>query len=249
MSLKVICGDSLNGLTHGFFTRKGGVSKGIYAGLNCGRGSDDLPSNVEANRTLVSAKLDVNPTSLLSVWQCHSAEVTTVTTVFNGAPPKVDAMVTTTPGIALGVMSADCAPVLFADAQAKVVAAAHSGWKGALGGVLEATLDAMTALGARQITAIVGPCISQRAYEVGPDFFEQFLSEDDNAEQFFAGGKGDRMQFDLPGFVLKRLRDAGAVASWTGHCTYSDPESFFSYRRNCHEGETDYGRLISAIRL
>jgi YfiH family protein len=160
--------------------------------------------------------------------------------------------VTDRPGVALGVLTADCAPVLFADPEAGVVGAAHAGWKGALGGVLEATLDAMTGLGARRerIRATVGPAISQRAYEVGPEFVERFLDEDPNTARFFAGGAGDRAMFDLPGYCLARLRSAGlGDAEWTGHCTFSDEARFFSYRRATHRGEPDYGRLVAAIAL
>jgi len=166
--------------------------------------------------------------------------------------PRADGMVTNVPGLALSVLAADCQPVLFADAEAGVVGAAHAGWRGALGGVLEATVDAMEALGARRanIAAVIGPAISQRAYEVGPEFFEDFLAEDPEYARFFAGGEGDRMQFDLPGFGLYRLRQAGVgSAEWTRHCTYSDPDRFFSFRRTTHAGEADYGRLISCIRL
>jgi len=168
----------------------------------------------------------------------------------NGVP-RVDAMVTATPGLALGVLSADCQPVLFADRQAGVVGAAHAGWKGALAGILEATLDAMEALGAKRerTTAIIGPTISQAAYEVVPDFVERFLDEDGEAGRYFAGGKDDRLHFDLPGYGLGRLRSAGiGHAEWTRHCTYSDPMRFFSYRRSVHSKEADYGRLISVIR-
>jgi hypothetical protein len=161
-------------------------------------------------------------------------------------------MVTDRPGVALAVLTADCAPVLLADAQAGVVGAAHAGWKGALGGVLEATVEAMEALGAERdrVLAAIGPAISQRAYEVGPEFVERFLDEDPENARHFAGGQGSRAMFDLPGFCLARLRGAGVgAAAWTGHCTYSDPGRLFSYRRACHAGEPDYGRLLAAIVL
>ena len=161
-------------------------------------------------------------------------------------------MVTATPGLALTILTADCQPVLFADAEAGVIGAAHAGWRGALDGVLEATLDAMEALGASRATtvAVIGPSISQRAYEVGPEFFEAFCDSDPDYARFFAGGQGDRMQFDLPAFGLHRLREAGVgEALWTRHCTYSEPERFYSYRRSVHRKEADYGRLIAAIRL
>jgi len=195
--------------------------------------------------------MEVEPSHLVSVHQVHSPDVATLTAPFS-EKPKVDAMVTATPGLALGVLSADCQPVLFADAKAGVIGAAHAGWKGTQAGVLEATLDAMEALGAdrARICAVIGPSISQRAYEVGPEFMEDFLLDDPDSDRFFAGGEGDRVQFDLPGYGLARLRAAGVGdAEWTGHCTYSDPARFFSYRRATHAGEADYGRLIAAIRL
>ncbi|MGB0506534.1 MAG: polyphenol oxidase family protein, partial [Pikeienuella sp.] len=166
--------------------------------------------------------------------------------------PKADAMVTATPGIALGVLTADCAPVLFEDINAGVIGAAHAGWRGALSGVTDTTIEAMIALGANRanIKAAIGPCISQRAYEVGPEFMDEFLAEDMNYARHFAGGQGDRVQFDLAGFLLTRLRAADiASASWTGHCTFSDAAKFYSWRRTCHQGLTDYGRLIHAICL
>jgi len=195
--------------------------------------------------------MEVEPSHLVSVHQVHSPDVATLTAPFS-EKPKVDAMVTATPGLALGVLSADCQPVLFADTKAGVIGAAHAGWKGTQAGVLEATLDAMEALGAdrARICAVIGPSISQRAYEVGPEFMEDFLLDDPDSDRFFAGGEGDRVQFDLPGYGLARLRAAGVGdAEWTGHCTYSDPARFFSYRRATHAGEADYGRLIAAIRL
>jgi hypothetical protein len=161
-------------------------------------------------------------------------------------------MVTDRPGLALAILTADCMPVLFADAEAGVIGAAHAGWRGALDGILEATLEAMETLGAERenIAAVIGPCISQRAYEVGPEFLDRFLGEDPDSEWYFANGDGDRYLFDLAGYGLARLRDAGVgTAEWTRHCTYSDPDLFYSYRRSVHAAEADYGRLISVIRL
>lgn len=243
---------ALAAVRHGYFTRAGGASSGIFHGLNCGPGSSDQSDAVTLNRARVAASLDVTPESLVSVSQVHSADVVTVTAPLAAPLPRADAMVTAVPGLALAVLTADCQPVLFADPQAQVVGAAHAGWRGALSGVLEATLDAMEALGAarERVTAVIGPSISQRAYEVGPEFMEAFLVEDGSYDRFFAGGTGDRLHFDLPSFGLFRLREAGiGEAVWTGHCTYSDPERFYSYRRSIHRGEADYGRLISAIRL
>lgn len=245
----------LRGLPHGFFTRRGGVSTGLYASLNAGQGSADATEAVAENRRRIALALEeqgAREGPLVSVAQIHSPRVVTVTGDWPGPRPEADAMVTDRPGVALGVLVADCAPVLFADAGRGVIGAAHAGWKGALGGVLEATIGAMTTLGARRnaIMAAIGPCISQAAYEVGPEFVETFLDDDRDNGRFFAGGSGDRAHFDLPGYVMQRLRAAGiADTAWTGHCTYSDENRFFSYRRATHLGEPDYGRLIGAIAL
>ena len=250
MSLNPIRSDLLLGVTHGFFTRQGGASSGIYASLNGGQGSSDAPVDVARNRARIQA--DLGASVLVSLHQVHSPDVVRVEGDWTGERPRADAMVTDRPGVALGVLTADCTPVLFSDAEAGVVGAAHAGWKGALGGVLEATLDAMAGLGAdrARIVAAIGPVISQRAYEVGPEFVERFLDEDYENQRFFAGGQGDRAQFDLPGFCTHRLREAGVgKAEWTGHCTYSDADRFYSYRRSCHRNEPDYGRLVSAIVL
>lgn len=251
MTLKPIIADELLPLRHGFFTRQGGASSGIFAGLNCGRGSSDQAEAVTINRNRVAEAMGVSPNALNTVHQIHSPDVVTV-----DAPPKpgtkADGLVTKTPGVVLAILTADCQPVLFADKKAGVIGAAHAGWKGALDGVLEATVDAMVALGAEpgQINAVIGPSISQRAYEVGPEFFERFYDTDPETARFFAQGDGDRMLFDLVSFGLSRLRAAGVgEASWTGHCTYSDPERFYSYRRSVHRKEADYGRLIATIRL
>lgn len=236
---------------HGFFTRRGGASSGIFQGLNCGPGSSDLADAVEINRARVAAYLEVPPDHLVTVHQVHSADVIPVTGPL-AISPRADAMVTATPGVALAVLTADCQPVLFADPQAGVIGAAHAGWRGAQAGVLEATLDAMEVLGAARarIRAAIGPTISQAAYEVGPEFVQAFLDDDPDYARFFAQGAGDRALFDLPAYGLARLRAAGvAQAEWTRHCTYADEARFFSFRRATHRGEADYGRLISAIRL
>ncbi len=236
---------------HGFFTRKGGASSGIFAGLNCGTGSSDQADIVAINRARVAEALGLDVAALVSVHQVHSPDVVTVTAAFD-QKPRADAMVTAAPGLALAVLTADCQPVLFADARAGVIGAAHAGWKGAQGGVLEATVDAMEALGARrgQISAVIGPCISQTAYEVGQEFFESFTDDAPEARRFFVNGNGDRYLFDLPSYGLWRLREAGVGhAEWTRHCTYRDPARFYSYRRTTHAGEADYGRQISVIRL
>ena len=250
MTLTPVLADCLHGTAHGFFTRQGGVSSGIYAALNGGQGSQDRPEAVGENRAQIAAHLGV--TQLVSVHQVHSDRAEVVTGPWQDAKPQADAMVTNRPGFGLAILTADCAPVLFADRQAGVIGAAHAGWKGALLGVLEATVAAMTGLGAERsrIAAVVGPAISQRAYEVGPEYVERFLDDDPEHGRFFAGGAGDRAMFDLPGFCLHRLRNAGVgQAEWTGHCTFSDEERFFSYRRTVHRSEADYGRLVAAIAL
>ncbi len=252
MTLKPLTSNVHGDIAHGFFTRLGGVSKGIYKGLNCGAGSDDQPKRVQQNRALVAGHLGVNPDHLISLHQVHSPDVFHVSGPQQSPKPKMDAMVTDRPGFALAVLSADCQPVLFSDRAAGVIGAAHAGWKGALDGVLEATLDAMEALGAERtrINAAIGPCISQSAYEVGPEFSLPFCARDPRDARFFGAGHGDRQQFDLPGYSLARLKNAGvARAVWTGHCTYGDAARYYSYRRATHAGEPDYGRLISAIRL
>lgn len=252
MTIEIITADSLTPLRHGFFTRRGGASSGVFHGLNCGRGSSDQADVVAINRARVADAMDIPPIALLSVNQVHSAKVVHVNAPFDGAAPKADAMVTATPGLALGILTADCQPILFADSEAGVIGGAHAGWKGALSGVLENTIDAMIELGARRehITAVIGPSISQRNYEVGPEFLDTVVGEDPEYARFFAGGEGDRLHFDLPGFGLFLLRRAGIDRpEWTRNCTYADPDRFYSYRRSVHLCEADYGRLISTIRL
>jgi polyphenol oxidase len=250
MTLEILTSDAL-GVKHGFFTRRGGASSGVFAGLNCGQGSSDQAEIVAINRARVADAMGVAHDHLLGVHQIHSATAVTVDAPY-ADKPRADALVTATRGIALSVLTADCQPVLFADADAGVIGAAHAGWRGALDGVLHATLDAMEGLGAQRdnITAVIGPSISQRAYEVGPDFLDSFMVEDPDYARFFINGEGDRMMFDLPAFGLNRLRAAGVGhAEWTRHCTFSDAERFYSYRRTTHAKEADYGRLIAAITL
>lgn len=252
MTLEILTSDMLSPVRHGFFCRRGGASSGIFSGLNCGHGSTDLSDAVALNRRRVAQAMDVPPEALIGVNQIHSPTVLTVDGPINGDKPKADAVVTATPNLALTILTADCQPVLFADPDANVIGAAHAGWRGALDGVLEATLDAMEALGARRdnTIAVIGPTISQQAYEVGPEFMDQFLADSSENTRFFANGQDDRLQFDLPSFGLHRLRQAGVKhAEWIRHCTYSDPARFYSYRRATHANEADYGRLISAIRL
>ena len=250
MTLEVLTSDAIDA-PHGFFTRKGGASSGVFSSLNCGFGSTDQTDMVAINRARVAEQLGIPANALVTVHQHHSADVVTIEAPLTTSI-KADAMVTATPGLALGIMTADCQPVVFADKEAGVVGGAHAGWKGALSGILEATVDAMETLGASKsnITAAIGPSISQKAYEVGPEFLDTFLAQDDTSERFFSNGQGDRYQFDLIGYGLKRLRDTGiSHAEWIGHCTYSDPDRFFSYRRSVHKKQADYGRLISVISL
>ncbi len=251
MTLEILTSDLLSPLRHGFFTRRGGASSGIFEGLNCGLGSSDQREAVELNRARVADAMGVTLDHLARVNQVHSPDVAVIEEAHN-TPVSADAMVTRVPGIALSILTADCQPVLLADPAAGVIGAAHAGWRGALDGVLEATIDTMVNLGASRdrITAVIGPTISQRAYEVGPEFFEDFMAENPENARFFTNGEGDRFLFDLPGLGLQKLRSAGIrEAEWTRHCTYSDPERFYSYRRATHERQADYGRLISCIRL
>ncbi|WP_294228414.1 peptidoglycan editing factor PgeF [uncultured Shimia sp.] len=252
MTLEILTSDLLAPAHHGFFTRRGGASSGVFAGLNCGVGSSDQTEIVTINRQRVASAMGVELSHLAGVHQIHSADVATLTAPLDGERPRADAIVTATPGLALSILTADCQPVLFSDPHAGVIGAAHAGWRGALDGVLEATVDAMEALGASRgnIHAVIGPCISQSAYEVGPEFLETFLTADITNNRFFADGGGDRKFFDLPGYGLHRLRSANiGKVEWTRHCTYSDADKFYSYRRTTHAKEADYGRLIASIRL
>jgi hypothetical protein len=239
---------------HGFFTRRGGRSAGIYAALNCGYGSDDEAVKVAANRAIVAGRLGVPAERLLTVWQWHSADVAVARAPWDGLhPPKADAMVTDVAGMALGVLTADCTPVLLADRQKRVVGAAHAGWKGALGGVIEATVATMEGLGAARgrIAAVIGPSISQASYEVGPEFHARFVAADESHGRFFApSARAGHFRFDLPGLVRARLTSLGLGAvEEVAMCTYADEARFFSYRRTTHRGEPDYGRQISAIAI
>jgi hypothetical protein len=244
---------ALPGVRHGFFTRAGGVSHGIYASLNGGVGSHDDRARVLENRGRVAQALGVAPDRLATPYQVHGAEAVTVAAAWEaGKGPKADAVVTDRAAIAIGVGTADCGPVLLADAGAGVVGAAHAGWKGALAGVVEAAVAAMEGLGARRerIVAALGPTISQRNYEVGPEVVDRFLAADGgNAGFFRSGGRPGHSLFDLPGYLLARLGAAGVDAAHVDLCTYDDAERFYSYRRATHRGEPDYGRLMSAIVL
>ncbi|HJW41760.1 MAG TPA: peptidoglycan editing factor PgeF [Rhizomicrobium sp.] len=246
----ILTSQALGDIAHGFFGRTGGVSTGIHESLNCGPGSGDDPAAVAENRRRVSERLGA--AALNTLHQIHSPAVVTVTDSWQRRP-QADGMVTDRTGIALGILTADCAPVLFADAQAGVIGAAHAGWKGALGGVLEATLDAMEALGARRarIAAAIGPCISQPNYEVGPEFLARFVAADSAYARFFVpSDRAEHHRFDLEGFVADRLARAGVDKIEALHaCTYGRAADFFSFRRATHNHEADYGREISAIVL
>ncbi|WP_350335058.1 peptidoglycan editing factor PgeF [Coralliovum pocilloporae] len=241
-------------IRHGFFTRQNGQSTGLYHSRNCGLGSGDERETVVKNRESVALALGVDGDSLATPYQIHGITVHVADgPVAEEARPKADAIVTKTPGLAIGIVTADCGPVLFADPDAQIVGAAHAGWKGASSGVLEATIDTMVAQGAERhrITAVLGPTISQRNYEVGPEFVERLLTlDEDNSAFFIPSTRADHAMFDLPGYILSRLRGCGlASATATGHCTYEDETAFFSYRRATHRSEPDYGRQISAIAL
>jgi YfiH family protein len=242
------------GLAHAFFTRRGGVSAGVYASLNGGAGSRDDPASVEANRARMAATLGVASERLLVPYLTHSPDVVAVSQPWGASErPRCDGLVTTTPGLALGVTGADCGMLLFADLDNRVIGAAHAGWKGALSGMLESTIDAMLKLGARieAIRVALGPTIAQQSYEVGPEFVATFLAREPRAAHLFArGGGADRAMFDLHGFIAMRLRSAGVVHfEDLGIDTYSDEERCFSFRRMTHRGEADYGRMVAAIAL
>lgn len=246
--------NALKGVRHGFFTRAGGGSDGLYASNNCAFSADDDPARVAANRAACAARLGIAGSRLVTVKQRHTADVVTVTHPWTWPDaPVADALVTATPGLALGILTADCAPVLLADPAAGVIAAAHAGWKGALEGVLANTVAAMVALGAQasRTIAAVGPCIAQASYEVGPEFVARFRARETGLERFFTAPKANgHSHFDLPGFVRQRLRDAGVGrVGGGGWDTCADDANFFSYRRSVLRKEPDYGRQLSAIAL
>ena len=245
--------ESCDGIRHGFFTRQGGVSKGMYGSLNCGLGSRDDAESVRQNRALVAETLGVPAGRLLTLYQIHSARAVIVDKPWNGEAAEADALVTRTPGLAIGALTADCAPILLCDPQARVIAAAHAGWRGALSGIAEATMAAMEELGAKRerVVAVIGPSISQRAYEVGSDYVDRFLAEEPASETFFMTDESSgEPHFDLSGYVAERLSRAGVGSvSDLGLCTYCDETRLFSYRRSQHHGEEDYGRQISTIVL
>jgi YfiH family protein len=248
--VEVIRADLLAGLPHGFLGRRGGVSSGVAAGLNVGLGSGDEPDAVAQNRALAAAAV-LPGARLVGVYQIHSADCMTVRDPWDdGERPQADALVTDRPGVLLGIVTADCAPILLADREAGVIGAAHAGWKGAFSGVAENTVQAMVALGARAeaIVAAVGPCIAQRSYEVDDAFRARFVAGESDGARLFAAGRPGHWQFDLESHVASRLRAAGVGrVEALGLDTYSLPERFYSFRRATHRGEASYGRQISLI--
>ncbi len=241
------------GIRHGFFTREGGRSTGLYAGCNVGLGSNDDRETVLANRSLCMERLDPQkPPQLATCYQVHSADVVTVEADGLAEPPEADGLVTGQPNIAIGVLSADCAPILFADPDAQIIGAAHAGWGGALSGIAEAVIAAMVNLGAEppNIRAVIGPCIAQHSYQVGADYRDRFLSDSADNDRFFKPDEQEgKFRFNLPGYVLDRLTRAGVTAVWEGSDTMTDSARFYSYRRATLAGEPDYGRGLSAIML
>ena len=245
---------ALPGIRHAFFTREGGISDGIYATLNGGLGSNDEPGRVTENRARMAASLDVRPDHLLTAYQIHSPDVAIVDGPWSlDRRPRADALVTRRPGLAIGVTTADCGPVLLADERACIVGVAHAGWRGAAGGVIEATIAAMERSGAdrARIKAALGPMIRQPSYEVGPEFIATFRMQDEANERFFIpSSRAGHASFDLAGYIAARLGAAGIRdIEDLGRCTYSDPALFFSFRRSTHRGEVDYGRHVSAIAI
>lgn len=246
--------EKLKFLQHGFFTRIGGMSEGVYEGLNCAYSSGDKKDHVDANRAKVAETLGVTPENLVTLKQVHSAKAVAVTAPFkDGQTPEADGIVTATRGLAIGVLTADCAPVLFADKKARIIGAAHAGWKGAVGGVMEATIDAMEKLGAKRenIHAAIGPCIGPLSYEVGADFKKPFLEQDAGNDAFFtAAEKPDHFIFNLPAYAVHRLTLAGIqTVHDTRQDTLPNESIYYSYRRTCQRKEADYGRQLSAIVL
>lgn len=251
-SVEVLRSRLLGDIPHGFLGRRGGVSDGLYAGLNVGLGSEDDRQAVLENRRRATDAILPNA-DLVTVHQVHSPDVLTVSEpVALDERPQADAMVTDRPGLVLGILTADCVPVLFADRDAGIIGAAHAGWKGAISGVTDNTLAAMEALGAdrSRIACAIGPCIAQKSYEVDDGFYRRFVGEADENERFFGSGKPGHWQFDIEGYVAARLAAAGVGrVECLGEDTYSQPDRFFSYRRSCHRNEPGYGREISLIGL
>ncbi|MCP4184465.1 MAG: peptidoglycan editing factor PgeF [Hyphomicrobiales bacterium] len=239
-------------IVHGFYTRIGGQSDGIYQSLNVGQSSEDNPENIARNRQAIVQNLGLCENDVITPWQHHSSDVVVATKQWGNNRPKADALVTSTPGLPIGVITADCGPVLFCDAANEIIGAAHAGWKGATSGVLENTIDTMIEHGANieNIRATLGPAISGKNYEVGPEFVENLLGLDGQNQKYLTPSHNNgHALFDLPAYIINRLIQSGVNARSTGPCTYQNESQFFSYRRMTHRGETDYGRQISAIAI
>lgn len=241
-----------DGIAHGFFGREGGVSEGQYASLNVGQGSQDQSENITENRSRVATALGTTEDKLLSLSQIHSTEVLIVDAPFNGTLPKADGLVTKTPNLAISALAADCGPVLFCDPEARIIGTCHAGWRGALAGITTDTIRAMESLGAQRenICAVLGPCISQDSYEVGHDYRDSFVAENEAHDRFFRLGPNQKPHFDLKRFILAKIRKDGVMQiDALPDCTYAQPEAYFSYRYNTHKGIGEYGRNISGIML
>ena len=251
MKLKILKNDNLSGAKHGFFTRLGGESTGVYKGLNCGLGSMDDEKIINRNRMLVAKSMGINQSRLVFVHQIHSSDVITIKKQ-TAAPVKGDALVTAIKKIALSILTADCQPVLFVDKKNGIIGAAHAGWKGAFTGVLQNTIKSMKAIGAEQdhISATIGPSISQKNYEVGPEFFDALYNDDKYNKIFFYKGNSDRFHFDLVNYSIYQIKKSGVRSvNYIDSCTYENPDLYFSHRRSVHKSEPDYGRMISTIML
>ncbi len=242
----------ITGIAHGFFTRKGGVSEGIYASLNCGPGSGDDEAHVEENRTRAAAAFGTDAKSLSTLYQVHGTDVITLNSPLRGDRPKADGMVTATPGVMLGILTADCAPLLFCDPEANVIGAAHVGWRPALSGIVPRTLEAMEMLGAERgrVIAAIGPAIGWQSYEVSEEFLKPFLAESAANKQFFAPIVNGKSRFDLRSYIAHKMAKAGiGLVNVLANDTYLEEDAFFSYRRKTHRNEPDYGRQLSAIMI
>ncbi|ALE03577.1 peptidoglycan editing factor PgeF [Bartonella ancashensis] len=241
-----------HGVKHGFFTRQGGISKNLYSSLNVGHSSNDDPEHVMQNRTSIARYFDIDTRNLITTNQVHSCKVVVIDRAFVNEPPNADSLVTTTKGLAIGILTADCGPVLFADSQAGVIGAAHAGWRGSLNGILENTISVMEEQGAKRssIIAALGPCIGPCHYEVTGEFYDQFVNCKSQFQSYFSQiDKKNHFRFNLWSFIIDQLTQEGIKASCLQLCTYKNEQNFFSYRRAIHRNEADYGRQISAIML
>ena len=252
MKLKILKNNNLFGAKHGFFTRLGGESTGIYKGLNCGLGSMDNKKIINRNRVLVANSMGISQSRLVFVHQIHSSDVITIKNKIHTSPVKGDALVTANKKIALSILTADCQPVLFLDKKNGIIGAAHAGWKGAFTGILQNTIKSMKAIGSEpdHISVTIGPSISQKNYEVGPEFFDTLCKDYKYNEKFFFKGNKDRFHFDLVGYSIYQIKKSGVrKVNYIDSCTYENPDLYFSYRRSVHKSEPDFGRMISTIML